>query len=160
MKKLIIITVLFSTALSCKNDAVKKPANLIEKDKMMDIIYDIALLEAIKSDPQFDMEKRQINPKTYIFKKYKIDSLQYVKSNKYYAADVEEYAKMYQKVIKRIETEKAVADTIIAQKQRVEKAKLKKNNLPKLKTNTTDKVVAPQQPIPEFGDPRSSQIRK
>jgi hypothetical protein len=103
MKKLILFfTILF--IFGCQNSTVEKPSNLIEKDKMIAILYDVSLLEAIKSQNiNGGITPKEINE--YIFKKYKIDSIQLVKSNKYYASDIVEYKKMYQKVKDQLEEE-------------------------------------------------------
>ncbi|HPW98103.1 MAG TPA: DUF4296 domain-containing protein [Flavobacterium sp.] len=103
MKKLILFfTILF--IFGCQNSTVEKPSNLIEKDKMIAILYDVSLLEAIKSQNiNGGITPEEINE--YIFKKYKIDSIQLVKSNKYYASDIVEYKKMYQKVKDQLEEE-------------------------------------------------------
>jgi hypothetical protein len=37
---------------------------------------------------------KKINPKNYIYKKYKIDSIQFSQSNIYYASDIVAYKKM------------------------------------------------------------------
>ena len=56
--------------------AIEKPKKLIEKDKMVDILYDIALLEAIKSqNVNGGISSKKSNE--FLFKKYKIDSLQW-----------------------------------------------------------------------------------
>ncbi len=100
MKRSILIGLLFSF-ISC-NNAVEKPKNLIEKDKMIDILYDISLLEAVKSQ-NIDGGISNKEANAYLYKKYKIDSIQLSKSNKYYAADVDEYKKMFEEVKERLE---------------------------------------------------------
>lgn len=108
--KMRLITLLLAFLLvfiSCTS-AIEKPKKLIEKDKMVDILYDIALLEAIKSqNVNGGISSKKANE--FLFKKYKIDSLQWEENNKYYAADIEEYKKMYEEVKQRIqdETQKA-----------------------------------------------------
>lgn len=92
--------------LSCKNEPIQAPSNLIEKDKMIDVLYDVAILEAIKVSNPGSLKARGIDSKTYIYKKFKIDSIQFAKSDKYYASDVKKYGKMYQEVIDRINAEK------------------------------------------------------
>jgi len=90
--------------VSCNNNTIEKPKNLIEKDKMIDILYDLSLLDAVKT--QFiegGISNKKVND--YIYKKYKIDSLQLVQSNKYYASDVEEYKKMFEKVKSKLDKE-------------------------------------------------------
>ena len=88
----------------CNSSSVEKPKNLIDKDKMVDILYDISLLEAIKTQNiNGGITVKMGND--YIYKKYKIDSIQFVKSNKYYASDIEEYKKMFEKVKDKLNAE-------------------------------------------------------
>jgi hypothetical protein len=98
-------SILFCVALlvfGCQKTGVEKPSNLIQKDKMVDILYDISLLEAVKSQNiGGGINSEQINK--FIYYKYKIDSVQFVRSNKYYASDVEAYKKIYEKIKKRLE---------------------------------------------------------
>ena len=49
MKKIIILVCSVFWVVGCNNSPVEKPKNLIDKDKMTDILYDISLLEAIKT---------------------------------------------------------------------------------------------------------------
>ncbi|MFY8009403.1 MAG: DUF4296 domain-containing protein [Flavobacterium sp.] len=94
--------------------AIEKPKKLIEKDKMVDILYDIALLEAIKSqNVNGGISSKKSNE--FLFKKYKIDSLQWEENNKYYASDIEEYKKMYEEVKKRIQEETTKANSTSTQ---------------------------------------------
>ena len=97
--------------MGCNNNSVEKPNNLIGKDKMVDILYDISLLEAIKNQNINGGLSTKIGNE-YIYKKYKIDSIQFVKSNKYYAANIEEYKKMFEEVKARLtkETTKTEAE--------------------------------------------------
>ncbi|MBP6557507.1 MAG: DUF4296 domain-containing protein [Flavobacterium sp.] len=103
MCKTVIWLGLLGFFISCSN-GVDKPKNLIKKDKMIDILYDISLLEAIKSQ-NINGGISTKNANDFLFKKYKIDSVQLEKSNKYYASDIEEYKLMYQEVKKRLEEE-------------------------------------------------------
>lgn len=109
MKRSILICLLFSF-ISC-NDTIEKPKNLIEKDKMIDILYDLSLLEAIKTQNVSGGINNK-NANEYIYKKYKVDSIQLAASNKYYAVDVDEYKKMFAEVKSRLqkETQKAGGD--------------------------------------------------
>lgn len=124
MKKIILLfTILLFGATSCKDEIITKPENLISKDKMEDIIYDLAILEAAKT--QNSSVQNYLKPTEFIKNKYKIDSLTFAKSTQYYASDIKEYKKMYD----------AVKDRLTA-----EKAKL-----------TGEKVVKPVDPILENG---------
>nr|WP_294773603.1 DUF4296 domain-containing protein [uncultured Flavobacterium sp.] len=102
MRKSVLFLLLL--ALMGCNDTVEKPKNLIAKDKMIDILYDISLLEAIKNQNiQGGIKNKTANE--YLYKKYQVDSVQVAQSNKYYAADVEEYKKMFEEVKKRLEAQ-------------------------------------------------------
>ena len=105
MKK-VLVFLSFILLASCSNSVVSKPKNLIDEDKMVNIFYDLALLEAVRT--QIPQEKQYYKglPNNYIYKKYKIDSLQFVKSNQYYATDIANYKNMYERV-----KEKLAADT-------------------------------------------------
>lgn len=102
MKKSILFCLLLSI-ISCQS-TVEKPEKLIEKDKMIDIMYDLSLLEAIKSQ-NINGGISNESANEYLYKKYKIDSIQLVQNNKYYATDVEEYKKMFEEVKSRLVNE-------------------------------------------------------
>lgn len=119
MKKIFFFCVVF-LAVSCNNSVIEKPSNLIEKDKMVDILYDISLLETVKSQGiKSRISQSEINQ--YILKKYKIDSLQLISSNKYYASDAEEYKRMFEKVKAKLdEDDKKVTGKTAAEKNSTE----------------------------------------
>jgi hypothetical protein len=123
MKKSISLLAILAL-LGCKEDLVKKPDRLIEKSKMMDIMYDLALLEAIKYQNPAVLDSNQIRPKQFIYKKYKIDSLQLAQNNRYYAADYKSYKVMFESVVKRIENEKKRANAIIKLEEKKKKIKI------------------------------------
>lgn len=138
MKRIIffIATVIFF--VSCKDEAIKKPKRLIEKEVMVDIMYDISLLDAIKYQNPTSIDSLKINPRDFIFKKYKVDSLQFATSNIYYSTDYEGYKVMFDQVAKRIEKEKKLAETIV----KAEQKKLKNSKKIKLeKVPITDSLV-------------------
>ena len=125
MKKSISLFVLVALFFSCNKDLVEKPDNLIDKKVMEDIFYDMSILDALKYQNPNSMYANGINPKTYIFKKYKIDSIQFSKSNAYYAADYREYKKMFDDLNNRVKKEKDAVD-LINKKAEKKEAALKK----------------------------------
>lgn len=106
MRKIVILICLVLGFVSCKNNSVEKPDNLIPRDKMVDILYDTSLIEAIKNQNISGGISTKVG-NDYIYKKYKIDSLQFVKSNKYYASNIEDYKKMFEEVKARLTSETA-----------------------------------------------------
>lgn len=102
MKKLVIV--LFLMILGCKpKEVVEKPDHLIQRDTMISILYDLSLLQSA-SNHNIDSNYNKNIP-AFIAKKYKVDSLQFVQSNRYYASQVDEYQKMYEEVYQKIKTE-------------------------------------------------------
>ncbi|MDG5490375.1 DUF4296 domain-containing protein [Psychroserpens sp. SPM9] len=84
----------------------EKPENLISKDKMVDILYDVFILNAAKGSSKSILENQGVFPQDYVFNKYKIDSLQFAQSNAYYGFYVEEYEVILSKVEQRINADK------------------------------------------------------
>jgi hypothetical protein len=104
MRKLNLLLLAFCfVILSCKEDVVTKPKNLIERDKMVAIIYDLSVLEAAKS--QTSGIYHYPKSSQFLKEKYKVDSLTFAQSSQYYASDMKEYKKMYDEVKARLQTE-------------------------------------------------------
>lgn len=97
MKKYLLIVLVALSSCS----GVEKPDNLIEEETMVDILYDLSVMEAMRSQNPNRLMKAP-NLRTYIFEKYKIDSVQFAKSNAYYSSDPKEYQKLFQKVGDRL----------------------------------------------------------
>jgi hypothetical protein len=127
MKKIIIIISVLLLAVGCKKELVKKPERLVERDKMIDIMYDLSLLEAIKYQNPISLDSCDTNPTRFILKKYKVDSLQFVKSNMYYAANYNDYKIMFDEVGTRLEKNKKKIDSVIKIEEKKKKLLEKKN---------------------------------
>lgn len=128
MKNIIFILFLIGIVFGCKKELVKEPNRLIEKEKMIVILHDLALLEAMRADNPAKMDSFKNTANQYLFKKHKIDSLQFAKSNAYYAADVVGYEKMYNEVKTRIEKQRDETAILV-------KEKAKKDSLNTIKKN-------------------------
>jgi hypothetical protein len=105
----VLIVLCFMFICSCQED--KKPDNLISKEVMIDIITDLAVLEAVQSHNPSLLQLYGINPKEYVYDKYRVDSMQLAQSNRYYALNIKEYDAMYEKVKVRLEQQKAEIDS-------------------------------------------------
>jgi len=133
MKKTLSFFVVLIFLIGCKKELVKKPNHLIEKDKMVNIMYDLSLLEAIKNQNYSSADSLKINSNEYIFKKYKIDSLQFAKSNIYYAADYKEYQKMFEQIKARLNKNKSQLESILKDKKKKDALQAKSRKKLKLK---------------------------
>ena len=98
--------------MSCQSE-IEKPRNLISEDSMIDIFYDLAIMDAMRSHNPLSLEIRGLQPDAYVYSKYKIDSLQFAQSNKYYASDIEKYKSMYVELNKRLKTKSEELDIIL-----------------------------------------------
>lgn len=103
MKKLLPIIAFFLVLVSCKDSAVPKPDKVIDENQMVDIIYDLSLLDAMKS--QNPNQLKYPTSTEFIQKKYQIDSVTFAKNSQYYASDIKNYKKMYEKVKARLSEE-------------------------------------------------------
>ena len=111
MKKILLLFSLIILLVGCNNAAVEKPKNLLDKEEMTSIIYDLTILDAMRSRNPAEAQKMQ--SRDYIYKKYNIDSLGFAQNNQYYASDIAAYKKIYEKVNERIDKEKKAADSIV-----------------------------------------------
>lgn len=123
MRKIILFLAIAIVFVSCKEEVVPKPKQLISQDVMVDIMYDLTILEAIKNQNPASLDTFKINSRAYIFKKYKIDSIQYAKSNIYYASDYNEYKSMFEQISKRLEVKTQTVDSLIKKQKKKKSVK-------------------------------------
>lgn len=103
--KILKYILLFTFIISCKQDVpVDEPENLLSKDKMVNILYDVALLQAsVNYKPEIVNDS--INVEQYIYEKYNIDSITFYQNQKFYASDVKELRSIYKQVLEKIKQE-------------------------------------------------------
>jgi len=104
MKKTTIFLLIIWLISSCKD--TQKPKNIISEDKMMDILYDLTILQAIHSNDYKLLSSYDLKPETFIYQKYNIDSLQFIENHRYYISNIDKYEKMIEKIIDRAEAKK------------------------------------------------------
>lgn len=85
---------------------MEKPDNLISKDEMISLLYDLAVLNAAKSTDANILRDNHIETMEYLYNKYSIDSIQFVRSDAYYASMPEEYEAIYKGVESKLQKEK------------------------------------------------------
>lgn len=95
IKSVLFLIILF---ISCQSDLVKKPKNLIDKNKMELIMQDMMLMRSISRNYQsFIKEKNWFGDK-YIYEKYSIDSVQLLDSQEYYAKSPKIYLEIHKNI--------------------------------------------------------------
>ena len=100
------VVFLFLVLVCCGEKVIQEPENVISKEKMIDILYDLSLINAAKGTNPKILEENGVEPTNFLFEKHGIDSLQYVNSDSYYASIPLEYQAIYEAVASRLEKEK------------------------------------------------------
>ncbi|MEM1337711.1 MAG: DUF4296 domain-containing protein [Bacteroidota bacterium] len=94
----------------CKKKLIDPPADLIPQDRMTEILYDLAVLNGIKSTNPSFLENYEIETMPYLYKKHQVDSVQFVRSDQYYASIPQLYQSMYEEIQKRLEGQVKLID--------------------------------------------------
>lgn len=120
MKKYIFsIIALLILVVSCREEAVPKPDDLLSKERMAAILYDITLVNSIKGVNKQKLEDTYLHLDSYLYAKHEIDSLQFKRSNNYYAANPTEYFEIYSIVQAKLSKErKRVGEALEAEQKR------------------------------------------
>jgi hypothetical protein len=119
--------------MSCENLEMKKPSNLISENQMVEILYDVVLINSAKNVNKQLLEKNIKNPEAYIYKKHNIDSLQFVESNAYYTFKSDVYKSIYEKLELKLTTQKTEHEALVKEKKRI-KDSIRKSKQPKIDT--------------------------
>lgn len=98
---------------ACQNvKQPEKPKNLIGKDKMVNILTEAYLANAARSVDNRSIVEEGIEMDSLFYKKFEVDSLQFVKSHAFYAADVNTYMILIQEVEARLQKMEKTLDSI------------------------------------------------
>lgn len=103
MKNGIFIFICILSFFGCQDvKQPEKPKNLISKEKMVDILTEAYLANAARSVNNQAIIDKGIKMDSLIYKNFGVDSLQFADSNAYYAADINMYMEIFQKVEARL----------------------------------------------------------
>jgi len=128
MKRTVYFIVMLLLGVGCNEKVIEKPENLIPKEKMIDIYFDLSLINSGKAIDPKALEDNNIEPMSFIYEKYAIDSAQFVSSDLYYAAIPLEYEAIYKTLETRLEEHRT---RIVEERQRVsDSARSKRDKRP------------------------------
>lgn len=103
MKHWILILFFSFGSFGCQDvKQPEKPKNLISKDKMVDMLTEAYLANAARSVDNKSIISKGIKMDSVVYKNFGVDSLQFAQSNEFYAADVNTYMEIFQKVEARL----------------------------------------------------------
>ncbi|MDC6385108.1 DUF4296 domain-containing protein [Flagellimonas taeanensis] len=128
MKKLLFLLV-FLMVVSCAEKVVEEPDNLIPKEKMVDILHDLAILNATKTTIGAKLDESGIDIMEFLYQKYQIDSTQFSESDLYYASLPLEYQAIYTEVETRLDKrQKAMEEATEKKNDSIRKANEKRSD--------------------------------
>lgn len=97
---------------SCVESIIQKPDDLIPQEKMTQLLYDLAILNAAKSTNSAILEVHFDSPTNFLFEQYGVDSLQFVKSDIFYASQPLVYEAIYKEVAAKLDKEKSKIEEV------------------------------------------------
>ena len=131
MKHTVSLFILILCFFGCQNvEQPKKPENLISTDKMVDILTETYMSNAARSVNNQLILDKGVKLDSLIYTNFDIDSLQFANSNEYYAADVNVYMEIFQKVEARLSTMQQKMDSI-REVERIENDSIDENEFDK-----------------------------
>lgn len=123
MRKTFVYIVMICCAISCQNiDRPDKPDGFIEEERFKDILYDITLINSARDFSRAQLVSSGIEPDTFIYKKYGIDSLQLAENIAYYSVDFSRYQKIWEEISRRIETKRNEVDSLVRRQDSIKAA--------------------------------------
>ncbi|WP_347373329.1 DUF4296 domain-containing protein [Aequorivita sp. Q41] len=113
MKQFIALLILSLGLLGCQDvKQPEKPENLIGTDKMVDILTEAYLANAARSVDNRSIISKGVKMDSLIYKNFGVDSLQFAKSNAFYASDVNTYMDILKKIEIRLTAMQKRMDSI------------------------------------------------
>lgn len=134
IKKIHFLFLIFlSVLVSCQKTKTPKPKDLIPKDKMVNLLFDMYIANRSRNIKNNNGNKKP-NYFPLIYKKYNVDSTQFKVSHEYYMKELPEYIAIYKKLkdsvnslLKKEERQLKIEDSLRLLKRKKKKPKLKKN---------------------------------
>lgn len=98
---------------SCQDlERSEKPEDLIPEAKMIDVLTEISLLHAARNYNKQKLEVTGVDPDTYIYEKFNIDSVQLEQSSDWYSEQYNQYERIYDSVKARLQIMKTRLDSV------------------------------------------------
>lgn len=115
MKKVAWFCVLV-LVFSCVEKIIEPPKDLIPQEKLEQILYDLAILNAAKNTSFTVLKTNGIETMPFLYAKYNIDSVQLATSDAYYASMPVLYDSIYSHVDRLLLRKKDTVEAIIKRK--------------------------------------------
>ncbi|MDG1038668.1 MAG: DUF4296 domain-containing protein [Polaribacter sp.] len=123
MKKISLLLIFLSSCTS--NTIFKKPEDIIPKDTMSLLIQDMMIASSAKFIKNTNKQKK-INYMSFVYDKYKIDSVRFQNSNFYYISKIDLYEEIITDAKVKLENKKKFFTKLKATQDSINKLKRKK----------------------------------
>jgi uncharacterized protein related to proFAR isomerase len=124
MKKISLL-LLFIFLVSCTSNTIfKKPKDLIPKDTMSLLVQDMMIASSAKFVKNINKQKK-INYISFVYDKYKIDSVRFQNSNFYYISKIDLYEEIITDAKVKLESKKKFFTKLKATQDSINKLKRK-----------------------------------
>lgn len=121
MKKIGYIFLLLAFLTSCKKNIVPKPDKFLNETQMEGLLYDLAVLEAMKNQQSTLLDSLNFKPQEYIYRKYATDSISIEQNMVYYASFPKQYDQIVQRVDNRLKHQRdSLSDVLNKQNKKTE----------------------------------------
>lgn len=121
MKKIGYIFLLLAFLTSCKKNIVPKPDKFLNETQMEGLLYDLAVLEAMKNQQSTLLDSLNFKPQEYIYCKYATDSISIEQNMVYYASFPKQYDQIVQRVDNRLKRQRdSLSDVLNKQNKKTE----------------------------------------
>lgn len=134
MKRFLIISFLVLFAACSNVEKAPKPEQLLSKEEMAIILSDLYIIEGAISSNRSSYIETGVQPSSYIYDKYDIDSVMFKENLNYYNDRVEDYLFIMDKIQDDL---KSLQDSVKVRQERIDKEKV---TVPK---NTSKKALKP-----------------
>ncbi len=155
-----IYFVVFLVFISCQSvDKIAEPKIVIEEDRMVEILTDIAFVKAAKSSNRKVFEEKKINPEAYILKKYGIDSIVFAENNAWYSGQLEKYEAIFIRVKANLDKEKIKYEKLKKEEDSIKKVE---DSIKKIKDSLDlkEELITPEAAIEkEIEEAREKRLR-
>ena len=164
MRNILIVIIIFSL-WSCQD--VKRPeipTDLIPEEQMVEVLTEVYLVNAARSFDNRTIIDNKMKLDSFIYTKFDIDSLQFVRSNAYYTSNLATYDKLFLKVEERMKAIKKNVDSLMLVRVKEMEAQRIKDSIAGVKTDSVIpekiqlKVKDTLKVLPKLIDPKSDQL--
>jgi hypothetical protein len=113
VSKLTSLVILMFFTVNCKDKNASIPKPLLTEAQMIDILYDLSIVDAIRLNNPAVLSENKVNTSQFIFEKHQIDSVTFAANNQYYAGQFETYIRIYDSIYSRLDNQKKQTDSIV-----------------------------------------------